>query len=276
MLRTIKRPTDKVVMIDLDATLIDRNYRFTSNEKIENYIAPLQSDGWRIGLCSDTPLSVLADWQKEIGMDGPIVAEKGSLVRIDGKILVYDPRALKEFDECFSRIERLLLSAGITLWKDGNPVAKIRSGELIGSGGETVVLLNPLRECSLGVFIRKNDGTALVFPDKDEFERLLDLLKPTLDMIAMPTENDFNYKDGVIIVAPKDRSKRNGAKLLIRELNATQIGMIGDSDSDYLGDVAVHYAVGNASDSFKSKSVYIADGTYTEGVIEILKALARA
>ena len=62
----------------------------------------------------------------------------------------------------------------------------------------------------------------------------------------------------------------------MQELGLEQICMVGNSMSDYLGDdVALHYAVGNASNEFKDKAVCIAENDIAGGAIEILTKLLR-
>ncbi|MCL4373570.1 MAG: HAD hydrolase family protein [Candidatus Marsarchaeota archaeon] len=263
--------------MDLDATLIDRNYEFTAPlRQLRGVVESLENRGWKIGLSSDTPLRVLLDWENEIGLNGPVVAENGQLLMVDGKTIVKDRTIPIEFGKMFKYVQTLLDAAKITVWSDGDPVAKIRSGEPIGERGETVVMLNPLRICSLGLFVRTNDGTHFRFPSRDEYNRVLEVIKPVLEWQAISTHNDLSAEDGVIIIAPQGRNKRDGAKLLMQELGLEQICMVGNSMSDYLGDdIALHYAVGNASNEFKDKAVCIAENDTTGGVIEILTKLLR-
>jgi hydroxymethylpyrimidine pyrophosphatase-like HAD family hydrolase len=273
----MKIPLNKLVLLDLDATLIDKNYNFTwPLQQLRRVVESMENAGWKIGLNSDTPLQVLVNWENEIGLNGPVVAEKGQLLMIDGKTIVKDRDIPIEFEKMFKTAQTLLEAEGITVWSGGDPVARIRNGELIGGRGETVVMLNPLRKCSLGLFVRINDGTHFRFPEFDEYNKILEVIKPVLNWQTIGTHNDLNAGDGVIIIAPKGGSKRDGTKLLMQELGLKQIGMIGNSMSDYLGeDIALHYAVGNAGNEFKDKAIYVAENNITGGVIEILTKFLR-
>ena len=273
----MKIPLNKLVLLNLDATLIDRDYKFTSPlHQLRGVVESLENMDWKIGLSSDTPLRVLIDWENEIGLNGPVVAEKGQLLMVNGKTIVKDKNIPIEFGKMFKKAQTLLDAEGIKVWSDGDPVARIRNGELIGERGETVVMLNPLRRYSLGLFVRTNDGTHFRFPDLGEYNRVLEVIKPVLEWQAISTHNDLNAEDGVIIIAPEGRSKRDGTKLLMQELGLKQICMVGNSMSDYLGeDIALHYAVGNASNEFKDKAICVAENGTTGGVIEILTKFLR-
>lgn len=50
-----------------------------------------------------------------------------------------------------------------------------------------------------------------------------------------------------------------------------QVAMIGNSMGDFIGhDIALHYAVSNASKEFKDKAIYVANLPLTSGVMEII------
>lgn len=51
-------PENKLLLIDLDKTLIDKNYKI-NDDRINSEIRRLQAGGWQIGLSSDTPLVTL-------------------------------------------------------------------------------------------------------------------------------------------------------------------------------------------------------------------------
>ncbi len=53
---------DKVAMIDIDGTLIDKAYAVT-DDRIYGAIQDAQNEGWKIGLSSDTPHETMQEWQ---------------------------------------------------------------------------------------------------------------------------------------------------------------------------------------------------------------------
>lgn len=75
-------PKNKLVLIDLDKTLIDTNYQ-PNDGRINSEIKRLQNGGWQLGLSSDTPLLTLQRWSDIFGMSGPIIAERGALIKIE-------------------------------------------------------------------------------------------------------------------------------------------------------------------------------------------------
>ena len=61
-------PTDKLILIDLDKTLIDPQYQIT-DESVIGEIERVQSLGWNLGLSSDTALEPLKIWRKRFHLN---------------------------------------------------------------------------------------------------------------------------------------------------------------------------------------------------------------
>jgi len=61
----------------------------------------------------------------------------------------------------------------------------------------------------------------------------------------------------------------------MNEAKLTQVGMIGDSMNDYLGDLAVHYAVGNATNDFQEKAVFVSKFPMALGCKDIMEKLVK-
>src|SRR5689334_10074037 len=143
-------PINKLALNDIDGTLINQDYLVTDS-RINEYISHVQSAGWVLGLSSDTPLEAMETWKSRFGLNGPLVAEKGAMVK-DATLSIVDDVSLNHFSEAKILIEDYLLNQQHILWK-GNPVEAIRDNIQIGSPGEIVVLLNTLRQCSLSIFV---------------------------------------------------------------------------------------------------------------------------
>lgn len=262
-------PRNKTLFSDLDNTLVIDGYKL-NHMKVASVIKRAQTDGWKIGLSSDTPYEALELWRDRFGMNGYLVAEKGALIRLGGG-LIYDRDDSDAFLTSREKIAKILFDKGFLLW-EGNPAEVLRIGLHIGNPGNNVVLINTLRRCSLGLFFRKvaQDGSLSVDTTMTHLA-MKDIrnLYPRFEV-----DEDFNEEFGLVIVARKGTNKRSGTKLIMDKEGLVEVGMIGDSMSDYIGpDIAKHYAVANATDSFKERANYIAKQRATCGVVEILTEL---
>src|SRR5437588_3343222 len=73
----------KIILLDLDGTLIDKEYRLTvSDEYIKATIKSIQDKNVLVGINSDTPLLPLRSWAHHLGMRGPLIAEKGQVLAL--------------------------------------------------------------------------------------------------------------------------------------------------------------------------------------------------
>src|ERR1700719_2725895 len=71
----------RVILCDLDGTLINRQYELTVPlPNLVSIIQSKQSEGFLVGLNSDTPILPLRAWARELGMKGPLLGEKGQLL----------------------------------------------------------------------------------------------------------------------------------------------------------------------------------------------------
>lgn len=263
-------PRDKIILVDLDGTLIDNSYNLTDN-KIAEVVKKAQRQGWQIGLSSDTPLEALRLWRQRLYMNGPIIAEKGAILEINDQIFI-DESDVEKFTLSLQEIERNFLKSSVLLWR-GNPVEALKSNIKIGLPGETVVLVNALRTCSLSFFVREVDQEGNLKLNSElttEIVREARKFYPDFNDLG----EDLNYDYGIVIAMRKGVNKRKGTQSLMSELGLKQVAMIGNSMSDFIGeDIARHFAVANASDSFKERCDYIASKPLTKGVSEILLKL---
>lgn len=267
----IPLPQDKLLLLDLDKTLIDAKYQIT-DERIYQEIQRVQSLGWQLGLSSDTPLKPMEKWKRELGMNGPIIAERGALIKLSvGTEIELVPHSSKYFIDLRSCLISGVAKQGIPFYH-GDATAFLRSGaKLTGVVDEKLVLINAYRKCSLSFFGRAVNKEGELAIDNGLVELVISSLEREIDQAPFELEQDFNPDYGIFIISPKSVNKRLATQRLMSELQMTKIGMVGDSSTDIVGsDIAMHYAVGNAKDELKAISDYVAQGMYTVGVIEIL------
>ncbi len=263
----------RLVLIDLDETLIDTQYQLT-DAGIYGAINEAQSKGLTIGLNSNTPFQGLAIWRERLGMNGPIIAENGAVVSGDDGTPQFDEQEAVQYRIAQKAVAKRLGTLGVSTWS-GNPVEALRKGVRFGESGQTVALINNLRQCSLSFFVRVVDQDGSFIIDNRETERISDLvgdLYPDFDDAVL----DINPEYGIIIAGRQKNNKYAGGQKLRSLLNYTgTFDMIGNSMGDYLGDLANHYAVANATEEYQKMSGYIASQPLTSGVIEILEMISR-
>jgi hydroxymethylpyrimidine pyrophosphatase-like HAD family hydrolase len=263
-------PSNKLALIDLDGTLIDASYQLT-DPNITEAIHDSQELGWQLGLSSDSGLESLINFQQELGMNGPIIAERGAIVKIGDNVIFDGSDALK-FRSAQEQMVKQAMTEGVVIWNGDAPGA-IRKKERIGLPGQKIMLINALRRESIGLYLREVNPEGALTINNDLTDQVVYSMResfPDFDDLI----EDLNHDYGSLILSRGSMAKRVGTQVLMEKQNLHQIGMIGNAITDFIGeDIALHYAVGNSTDEFKSRSVFVASQSYTSGVIEIFDRL---
>ncbi|MFH0936968.1 MAG: HAD hydrolase family protein [Candidatus Daviesbacteria bacterium] len=269
----IPLPQDKLILMDLDKTLLDVGYNLT-DEKVLAEINRVQSLGWQLGLSSDTPLEPLKIWSQRFGLNGPIVAEKGSVLWVPevGDIVI------DESESFFADLKNSFINELIQLrvpFLYGDATQFVRNNpRLLDMVDQRIITINAYRRCSLSFFVRKTNNEGYLEIDNQFGQEMVTHVRNLWSVLGFDLAEDFNHEYGIYILAPRNVSKRSGTIKLMKILSFSRIGMIGDSQGDIIGsDIAIQYAVGNARDELKIVADYISKGEYATGVAEILSAI---
>ncbi|HUC89320.1 MAG TPA: hypothetical protein VMR45_00805 [Patescibacteria group bacterium] len=263
-------PDNALALFDIDKTLIDVQYNVTDTG-IYPAVELAQNDGWTVGLSSDTPHARMANRRVQFGTNGPIIAERGAVVEWGGK-LHYDNEVSDAFGVTLDSAECGLLESGLRVVRSyPDEFRSVRAEP--GKPGEAVILINPLRLCSVGLWARRFDKNGRLAIDNELTSHMAELVRPHLPDIDIFW--DLNHEYGILIAAPNAMSKRVGTQKFMEFAGVSgRVAMVGDSMSDFVGhDIARHYAVGNASPDFKDRADYVASASITVGSIEILEGL---
>lgn len=273
MTTEITLPPSKLMLVDLDKTLIDSNYQITDLGVIDE-IARIQSRGWQVGLSSDTPLDALKNWRRRFGLNGPIVAERGAIVWLPDEKEFVIPKA----EDFFSNLRQTLIArlvkervsfvhADVTQLLRTNPILP----DMIDP---RMILIQAHRRCSLTFYGRRISEDGKLTIDNDLVSNLVSVTRNIVGEPPFDLLEDHNPEYGIYILSPKSVDKRSGTLRLMETLGIASVGRVGDSSSDIVGkDIAYHYAVGNAKPELKAVSEYISLALYTAGVVDILRQI---
>lgn len=263
-------PINKCLFLDLDMTLINNDYQITDS-RIFGSIRKLQKEGWGIGLNSNTPLKPLLVWMKYFGMRGPLIAEKGLVIR-DNKRITFDKKLAKQIQTSRKKIKEHFVGANIQCLL-GNPVDIIRENKFGQIHSGPLVLLNTARKCSLNFYVREVTSNGQITINQELTSNLVENVRKYYSGIDN-LEEELSHADGVLLAMPKGQTKRIGTLAFMENVGLTQIGIIGDSMNDFFGeDKAVHYAVGNAKEDYKAKAGFVSKFSMTKGCVDILERL---
>jgi len=257
----------KLVLIDLDRTIIDGTYQI-----IDKNIFSVFKDAEKsmlIGINSDTPIISLRQWRDYFGINrtNPLVAERGAILEVQGEQHFISKARFASFkQDVIYSIHKNIPEAKIVL----GDVTKMLIEKQKFSACSNVVMINDYRECSFSCYFRIIGEFGNLVINHNWSERVLQII----NNVALPLHSDKpNYDSayGILIVHAVDVNKAFGAKFLMNKYYPDyKLFMIGDSMSDYLEEIAVHCAVNNAEDEFKKQSSFIAKSKYTSGVIECI------
>jgi len=266
-------PDEKLVMFDLDGTVIDDTYSLTSSNMSRAVDSAIKR-GWKIGLSSDTPYEGLRQWRRSLGMNGPIIAERGAVVELESR-LDFDTQVADEISRSRAAIgEHLSRQAGTLVLEGSAMDVKAMAGTDLPAH-RRIIIMNKLSRCSLRFFVRSTDENGSVQIDDDTTQATISELERFYpDMKDAFIDN--NPRFGLFIMAERGISKRKGLETLLNGVVLSRCVMVGNSLADFVGnDLAEQYAVANADEDYK-KLVVVAKQELTEGCIEILDNLDKS
>jgi hydroxymethylpyrimidine pyrophosphatase-like HAD family hydrolase len=270
----------KIVLLDLDNTLIDSDYNLTvSDDELRPVVRKLREKDIHIGLCSDSAAVTLKQWVDRLGLTGPIIAERGAVILSPEKQAeeVLEPSKtswFRELRELFvSRIARDFPEATIVV---GDATRFVKNKVVNSVLTPQVFAINGFREASFSFFARRlNHDQSLLEPDSELLIQSSRVVTELVSSLGKDIGNlfwDENPTHGILIVHAITTEKWRGVSTLINRIKPEQTVMVGDSMSDFLGlPNVLQYAVGNANPCYKEKSAFVSKDHLTKGVIECLQ-----
>lgn len=249
-----------VIFVDLNGTLITpKSHKINVGlEELRQSTLDLESNGWVVGLCSDSPHDKLKQWGNYYGIYGPILSENGRV--LDGKPL---SKEMLYISDIKSKVVKWAKQYKVTLLPE---VFAPDFGQKINGTG---IAFGAGRINSVSIFCLNNGRASYGLAEK---------LGAWLKKIFDPSFIDCSPKYGFVAVhfgenfrLIKGRALRGIGLFLYKK--GKKCWHIGDSESDVAFASALCHlaAVGNASQSTKLAASLVAKSKYTKGVVELLR-----
>jgi len=270
-----------MILLDLDKTILDINMQITDLRIIEE-IARLQADGWRIGLNSDRHFNSVMHFQRILQTNGPIIAEKGNIVRLSPNVsssgYLVDARR-DHFESLYMRfVNSLRRNDSQILVTSGDTMDWLRIlRPLKEDPAKPVVIVNGERQYSFAFYAKLLDPTGFSLNPKLMsllVERAVNMFREILGVTPIIDVNLHEYC--ACILHHPDSSKTQGIKTLQGLINIDFLAIVGDSDSDIIDlPRVIHTAVANATDNLKARSKFVSQKKLATGAIECLQFIEK-
>ncbi len=270
----------KLILLDLDNTLIDADYRLTvSEDEFRSVVQELANKDVLVGLCSDSATITLRQWSDRLGLTGPIIAERGAVVwnptkQTENIVDMSETAWFQDFRMSFIKIVMQNFPGATLIIGDATKFVKERN--MSGALTQQIFAINGFRVASFSFFAyRPNSRGSGIEPDPELLSRTSALVMEMLKDYDKKKEElfwDENLQYGILIIHAGITEKWRGVSSVIKDLSPEQTIMVGDGMSDFLGlSNVMQYAVGNANPLYKKNSVFVAQQPLTAGVIECLR-----
>jgi len=265
----------KLVLFDWDDTIVNSGIPCQNDDnQLKNIIQAKVNEGYWIGLNSNTPLKRLQSWWAQLGMNGPIVAEKGAVIWWPNAQEIVVSQSSEFVFEILQELVLLFMKRTDIGLFFGDNAYFINSINRLDISNNILVALDAYRVCSIGMFVRKiSDG--YLIQDHETTNQIFRLISPVIPSNSLLSDLKLYSRMDFLSIMLLDADKTRGVQLLLEKWQrSTDVIMVGDSMEDYIDLPQVrHFAVGNAHNDFKKKAYKIAKSNYTRGCIEILSSV---
>lgn len=260
----------KIVMIDQDGVLLDKNYKTTAD--MQDFLRNLP-EGFRIVPNSDTPVErILNNFKVVAGLQADItIGEKGAVVVCYGQ--TYFISNIQGIDDYLENLKHAFVDLDCDI-AVGDSATWVREEKKF-KPNRRMLIIDGLRKQTIGFYLRTTNDDGVACIDNQWFNIGITVVK-TIPLPKGLEAKDFNIKYGIIIMNAINVSKTNGYLFLRQKYPGAVFYMIGDGDMDIIDDPnVIHCAVANASTNFKKIARFISDKEITAGLIDCLHWIAK-
>lgn len=286
-------PKKGIIFSDLDGVWFDEQNNFASPRPEDlTIIEEAKNAGYWVVLNSDTGSVPLARFAEELNCSPLVIGENG--------MVIYAPNAgIKDFfrpeKPLFDELRQdaiAILSADrkdsvVTL---GDATRAIKEDQNLPYPNSIVYLINTMRECSFGMYVRRTDEAGKMTIDENALraaEMVLDnavsnIINKWKSVNVMLATKSYPTVGSYLVRDPRVYKARGVEKVIQQFPPTLDYYMIGDSDADamdFLGGRVTTCAVGNATNRLKeiakrSRGIVAPDNlTLTKGANYVIKEI---
>lgn len=277
----MKKP---LVFLDIDGTLIDKNYQFNFDDP-STIFKKFVDMGWLFAFNSNRALEDMLPLYKKTNMNGFIIVENSSYIyepKMQKTTFLISEKQKEKMTELKSKlpvlIEQLILSRyGKKIEWFNVDTVKTKNLKILSDHihpEKIHIHNNSFRKYSASMHIKiAKNGTLIQAPEEMMFE-INNGLKKLLKDEEIPIIINHSTLFGNILINFKSPNKLDGVEYIFKDKkNNYDFFAIGDelNDCQMVDNIGKFLTVKNAKNEVKNKSVFSSKYPYTKGVIECMK-----
>ena len=265
-----------LVILDVDKTLIDTNYRVTS-PTINSVIAQMKQEGHVFLINSNRALEDLTPIAKKFGLTRHIIGENGSFIYNPGtdsrKVLIDDETNLQvdEVRRILPEIIQKNFHNSYYFVGDTTDINTHIENQEIPANIQNVFILNKFRKYTISLHVKKLQNGELV-KDHEATKKLFELVKSFSERQGLDVTIDYTHSYANLLAYPSEYNKATAFKVLAGEYPGFVKIVIGDDylDKPLMNEVDYFMVVNNATEEVKQVADYVSPESVTKGVEQIL------
>lgn len=287
----ISMKNKKLVFLDIDGTLINKNYS-SNYPNLKKLISSLQKRGFIFAINSNRSLEDLLPISKQFGIKGPLVGENGAFVyspetkkticllnKVEKdrtkKTVEKVKKEIVDYGRKCLNLDNILVLKTDTVKALSNPPRFIEKNNLGGSSKKSLLLLeNTYRRFTASLYLKKIGKNRFIYPGKYLKKTIKHLEKVFSKQKSVTITFSNTY--GNILIYSNNVSKRAAIEYLKNvSYKGYSFSAIGDEINDFkmienLGDF---YTTNNSPRNVKDRAIFFSRKPFTHGVYEVLNYL---
>lgn len=274
--------TQKIVLLDIDGTLLDANYR-SNCHALPDLIRRLQRNGYMFALNSNRSFEDIVPVAERFSIAGPLIAENGVFyASLDHREphLIVDQIVAREMEITKHAFEQRLknqignICKGPWTWVDVDTVALLSSsgrGDYVYPKDTLVFANNRFRHYTTSVHVMVSNGKTLVHAASAVIDALCDGAAEWASGHGFVVARGYEFSN--ILAYSRATSKQHALSFFRALYGDVEIIGIGNEigDADMVKGIGTFYAVANAMEEAKTRAAYVSKMSTTRGVEDVLR-----